>query len=93
MAEHPDEVRARELYAKWSAFGAIAEKGARRLYKNAILEAIRTERANGDARVLAEREACAKEADRIAGNTHDFDAPYRRAAGQIAAAIRARDKW
>ena len=36
----------------------------------------------------AERDACAKECDRIAGNTKDFDHDFRRAAGSCAAAIR-----
>jgi len=40
--------------------------------------------------VEAEREACAKIGDGIAGNTADFIRDYRRAAGHVAAAIRAR---
>ena len=38
--------------------------------------------------VAAERERCAKMCDRIAGNTKDFIAETRRAAGMCAAAIR-----
>lgn len=39
--------------------------------------------------VKAERERCAKLCDRIAGNTADFTAEKRRAAGMCAASIRA----
>ena len=50
--------------------------------------------AEADARVkaavLAEREACAKACDKIAGNTLDFDRYIRKASGQCAAAIRSR---
>ena len=40
--------------------------------------------------VDAERESCAKIGDGIAGNTADFGRDHRRAAGQVASAIRSR---
>ena len=56
-----------------------------------INAAVEAERKAGDARVLAEREACAKACDAIAGNCADFEKQVRRRAGGIcAAAIRAR---
>lgn len=64
------------------------------LYRMEIADAITELRAECqrriDAAVQAEREACAKDCDKIAGNTSDFGRDIRRAAGMCAAAHRAR---
>lgn len=67
----------------WGTMHVAAMREAQRADQNAI----RADRA--EAALAAQIEADAKACDRIAGNTKDFPAATRRAAGMCAAAIRA----